>query len=533
MTAIDGELLDERHGHTQPRLFTPPLRELTPDTSNGFSVIAFAEHVLHVHLYPWQQWLLIHALELNDDGSYRFRRVIVLVARQNGKTTLMGVLAAWWLFVDSNKHPDMVPPVKFLVVGAAQTLDNAKGPYDTVKSWCNPKPETDEEAALAVDGLQAVTQKIVNNNGEEAVVCRNKARYIVRAANNIRSKSAARAVFDELREQHTEDGWNSVSQITKAVWSSQLWGISNAGDYRSIVLRKLVDAGRKLVESWNLVVEAGSHDPAAWSADHDASYGYFEWSASDGCDLRDVDAVRHANPSMGYGPMTWQSITADVDTMTEAAYRTEVLCQWVTADIIPYLDQRQWRSGIDLHSTIPDDGRVVLAVDTSVDRETTYIAAAGYRADGLPHVELIARRDGMLWVPRYLELLRESWPDIHEIAVQSKGCPAVDFVDPLTQAGWTVHLIEGFKLGACVGRFRDRVREGKLRHLPQPVVEQQAAVAVTRRLGEVQVWDRNSSAMHISALVAESEALYALETMDSEPVKSVKSAYASHGLMIL
>ena len=82
--------------------------------------------MLHVHLYPWQCWLLVHALELLEDGSYRFRKVIVLVARQNGKTTLMGVLAAWWLFVDSNKHPDRVPPVKFLVVGAAQTLDNAK-----------------------------------------------------------------------------------------------------------------------------------------------------------------------------------------------------------------------------------------------------------------------------------------------------------------------------------------------------------------------------------------------------------------------
>ena len=36
---------------------------------------------------------------------------------------------------------------------------------------------------------------------------------------------------------------------------------------------------------------------------------------------------------MGYGPMTFRSISADINGMTEAAYRTEVLCQWVTADI--------------------------------------------------------------------------------------------------------------------------------------------------------------------------------------------------------
>ena len=105
---VFGAIDDERHGVTLPRIYTPPLRPLDKNTSNGFAVIAFAEIMLHVHLYPWQQWLLVHALELLEDGSYRFRKVIVLVARQNGKTTLMGVLAAWWLFVDSNKHPDRV-----------------------------------------------------------------------------------------------------------------------------------------------------------------------------------------------------------------------------------------------------------------------------------------------------------------------------------------------------------------------------------------------------------------------------------------
>ena len=40
-------------------------------------------------LHPWQRWLLIHALELNPDRTFRFRTVIVEVARQNGKTTIL------------------------------------------------------------------------------------------------------------------------------------------------------------------------------------------------------------------------------------------------------------------------------------------------------------------------------------------------------------------------------------------------------------------------------------------------------------
>lgn len=97
-------------GYMVPRIWTRPLRPLTPETSLGYEVIEFARQYLGVAFRPWQKWLLIHALELNDDGSYRFKKVIVLVARQNGKTLLASVLATWWLLVDSARHPDMVPP---------------------------------------------------------------------------------------------------------------------------------------------------------------------------------------------------------------------------------------------------------------------------------------------------------------------------------------------------------------------------------------------------------------------------------------
>lgn len=59
----------EEKGYAEPRIWTKPLRELTPETSLGFEVIDYAREVLHVELRPWQKWLLIHALELNEDGS--------------------------------------------------------------------------------------------------------------------------------------------------------------------------------------------------------------------------------------------------------------------------------------------------------------------------------------------------------------------------------------------------------------------------------------------------------------------------------
>lgn len=117
-----------RKGCEQPRIFTPPLRELTPQTSHGFSVIAFAEHTLGIALLPWQKWLFIHALELRPDGLYRFRTVITLIARQNGKAldadTPVLTTAGWSTMGrlrvgDEVFHPDGHPT---RVVGAYEVM---------------------------------------------------------------------------------------------------------------------------------------------------------------------------------------------------------------------------------------------------------------------------------------------------------------------------------------------------------------------------------------------------------------------------
>ena len=111
-------------GSTTPRIFTPPLvtgrrgplrvrLRADPKTSMGFSVAAFAEEVLGFDLIPWQRWLLIHAMELRRDGRFRFRTLLVLVARQAGKTTIIEVKNLWKMFVLQ------VP----LIIGTAQNLD--------------------------------------------------------------------------------------------------------------------------------------------------------------------------------------------------------------------------------------------------------------------------------------------------------------------------------------------------------------------------------------------------------------------------
>jgi hypothetical protein len=532
------------YGRETPRLWTRPLRPLTPETSLGFEVIEFALVVLGIDLYPWQKWLLIHALELREDGTYRFRRVIVLVGRQNGKTTLASVLAAWWVFVDSARHPDRVPPFKFKVVGVAQNLDIAKEPWSAVKLWCDPDPETVEEAELGIEALVQATAKVRDANGSIAITARSRAHYEIRAAKNARGKPAAKVLMDEMREQRDWSAWNAVSQTTKSFWNGMLVGFSNAGDAASLVLAHqrnaalidLIAAGFEVpdyVDQGLAEAEAHANGEPVEEFLADESLGIFEWSAAPGCAKNDIDAILQSNPSIGHGSMTIEICLADIRGMTDAGYRTEVLCQWVTSRVEPYLDSADWERAadpailddhgvlLDAGSTIAADSRMVLGIDVFRERRLTRtsMVAAGYRDDGRVHLEVIAQRTGMTWVVKHAKAVRAQ-TGINQIALQTKGCDAADLVPLFVEAGFDIVDISATVLLTAAGRLSDRLREDKIRHRSQGPLNLAAANGATRPLNGMPVWDREATPVDVAPVIAANYALVGLESFVPPPPKS-------------
>ena len=531
-------------GCEEPRLWTKPLRKLTPSTSRGFAVIEFARTILGIELYPWQKWLLIHALELNPDGTYRFRKVFVIVGRQNGKTTLLTVLTLFWLFMDADRHPEHLPAHEFLILGTAQNLDLAEEAWDSALKRCDPFPEEDDEMFVVPD-LAAEARKPVKKNGSKALRLKNNARYEPRAASRMggRGKSAARVVMDEMREQQTWDVWGSVSKTKNAIFDSQLWGISSAGDAKSIVLQALRAGLIKSIEAWDTYVANGVQSIEEFANDHDIASALFEWSAPDGAELLDQAAIEQANPSVGHRAMFYESIRSDLlGDESEAVKRTEILCQWVTSLVEPYIDGAQWAELadppmlddrgrlVDPGSQIAEGSKLCLALDTTWDRSRTYLAVAGYRDDGLAHVEIIARRAGMLWaVPKVIEIAKRQ--GITHVAVQSRGCPSADFVKPLKEAGLEVIEVAATDLLNSAGRFSDRVRDGQVRHRAQKPLDLAIAGGITKALSGMPVWDREKSAVDVSPAVAVTNALFGLEVMPDP--ETYRSAYEDHEPMII
>src|SRR5699024_12400645 len=117
-------------GKTETRLFTPPLRELTPESSLGFEAVETAE-LIGRKLYPWQKYFLIASLELAP-GSFasdefpklRYQTVLLLVARQQGKSFIMSTRLLWRVLMWDG--PEVEPPLMLCgverEVGGAEIL---------------------------------------------------------------------------------------------------------------------------------------------------------------------------------------------------------------------------------------------------------------------------------------------------------------------------------------------------------------------------------------------------------------------------
>jgi hypothetical protein len=327
--------------------------------------------------------------------------------------------------------------------------------------------------------------------------------------------------MDEMREQQNWDAWDSVSQTTKAIFNSQLFGFSNAGDVRSVVLRKLRDNMISDIEDY---LARGLDDLEAYANGtlQAPTSALFEWSAPEGCAIDDIAGILQANPSIGYGEMTVEQCLQDARDMLEPRYRTEVLCQWVTSLVDSFIKIKDWSPlRVTERPEIPKGSRTVWAVDTSHDRSMSWVAAAVYAANGKPFVTVLHREASMLWVPAYLEGLAKKSGQ-REVVLQGLGAPAMEFTGALEDRGLVVHSLAGGQFAIATGRMRDAVRDRRIQVVEQPEVDMAVQAGVVTHYAENLAWSRQKSLpIDIAGLVAMSEALYGLEVLTPPPKKFV------------
>lgn len=363
-------------GKTAPRLWTPPQRKLTRATSHGYAIADFADAIGEPFL-PWQRWLAVHAMELQPDGFYRFRVVLVLVARQSGKSSVKRTISLWRLHVDGAR----------LVLGVAQDVSLAREQWqmclDTIQASPDLSEDLDQIRRVNGDEWLKLKQDLdargedidereigyEDDRADESLTLEGGGRYKIAASNRKagRGLSVDELNIDELREQRNWQAWSALSKTTMARADAQIWCMSNAGDDESVVLNQLRDAA------------LSGRDP---------SIGIFEWSAEDNCELDDWDQIRQANPGLGY-TVSEAAIRTAITTDPPNVYRTEVMCQKVD-QLDGAIDYNAWKSLADPQGNMNAlRGRIAAVLDVAPDGQHATLGVAALLDDGRPRVELV------------------------------------------------------------------------------------------------------------------------------------------------
>lgn len=478
------------------------MRTLTPETSYGYAVIHFAAVVLCRPLDPWQQWVVIHAGELLPDGRPRFRKVLIMVARQNGKTHLCAVLALYWLFVARIG----------LVLGTSTKLDYA------AESWRASVHMAQEIPALA----SRIPRRggVLEGKGSQQLLTTERCRYKIGTADRKggRSLPVERLIMDELREQTTWHAYNAAVYAMSAQPHGQAIMITNQGDATAVVLRQI----RADALAW---MEEGTGD---------SRLGLFEWSAEPTDDPLDPATWAKANPQLGrridYDTLQSEAITslapgADPDKLT--GFLTEQLCIDVP-NLNPAIRPADWEACLDPGDLAAARSRLAACVDLSPDGRHATLGVAAILDDGRVRIEAVASWSGAGCVAQ----LERELPDwVARVRPQVFGWmpngPAAAVAATIAdrrkagvRAGWpppgvTVAEIRSEIPALCMG-FGEQVIARQIAHGGQDLLNEQVKHAARQQRGPVWLFERSATgdeAAHVDALYAVAGAAHLARTL--------------------
>jgi hypothetical protein len=461
-------------GRTEARLFTPPLRPLNRRTSDGFYAADFAD-LSGDPLLPWQRWASIHALELNPDGSYRFRIILIIVARQQGKSHLKRSVSLWRMYMRPRSR----------ILGVAQEVRLAREQWKFCQDVIHDTPD-----------LAAEWANVRNVNGDEYFWLANGSRYAIGAASRKsgRGGSNDEVNIDELREQRNWDAWASLSKTTMARDNSQIWCMSNAGDDESVVLNNLRDSAL---------------------AGREPSIGIFEWSAEDGCELDDPAGWRQANPGLGY-TVSEAAIRTSLGTDPPEVFRTEVLCQRVE-HIDGAISGTSWRAcadpagNLEAHKT-----RIAACVDVAPDGAHVTLAVAAKLPDGRVRAEIAAAWPSTSAARNELPALLDKIQPV-TLAWYPSGPAAA--LAPLIRQRPGQRELKGAEVGEACQGLADLVRDRRVLHNSDPLLD--SHIGSAQKLPSGDGWRftrraRSGEAAHVDAAYAAAGAVYAALTQ-AEP----------------
>lgn len=230
---------------------------------------------------------------------------------------------------------------------------------------------------------------------------------------------------------------------------------------------------------------------------------WIEFAAVTGDDLDDPRVWEKTNPAFASGRILESTIADDRVQMSEEQFKRERLGMWETRGGASIVDMKHWQTLADPHSGI--DGNIVLSIDISPQRDTGTISAAGFRSDGLLHVETLRNQKDISWiVPSMIQL--RNIKTIKAVIIDGAS-PAATLIDDLKRSRFNVIIAGARDVAIASALFVDAVNESQLRHVDQPLLNTALAGARKRKLMDAFAFARSVSTTDITPVVSCSLAL--------------------------
>ncbi len=423
-----------------------------------------------LELDDWQQMVVRDALGvLPDSDQFAAFQVGCVVPRQNGKGGIIEAIELAALFLLDDQ----------LVIHSAHQFDTSFEAFLRMTYLMEANAD-----------LSKLVKSMTRAPGKEGInlISGQRLRYKARTRGGGRGFTCDRLIYDEAMELP-----ESVIGATIPTLSTrprpQVYYFGSAVD-------RLVHQNGHALTRLRAKAAAGEKRIA-----------YFEWGADAETPdevtdemLFDMDVVRDTNPAFGIR-ISADFVNDERTSMSSRTYAVERIGVWDPPSLeeeLGIFDAATWSDLADDESVI--DNHLWFGFDIGPARESGTIAAAGTRADGNLHIEVIERRNGTGWlVERLAELVESHSP--RGIICDERG-PVASLLPDLERAGVAVTTTSSVEFARACGSFYDAYDQKRLRHRGQPELTNAIFGAAQRPLGDAWAWSRKASTNDISPLVS-------------------------------
>lgn len=419
-------------------------------------------------LMPWQRMAADVALELDADGRFHYRRIVISVPRQAGKTTMTLALGlhrtlttpngkVWYTAQTGQSARERF--IGDLVPGAVKILGSAvnvkKGAGDTrlefpaIHSQFRPHPPNDEYLHGEQSDLNLIDEPW--------------------AFSEVKGDALIQAL--------------KPTQNTRP--NSQTVYLSTMGDARSTWWHNIVDRAREGTDDRTCICD---------------------WGLPESSDPSDLDAVIDAHPAVGYTiePQAIFDAAADMKPAEFARAYGNVRTQ----SRVSVFNAETLAAVFTETDSIAPTSRVSFGVAVSWDRARAVIAVAGFDAVGVPVVEIADARPGSAWAVDVIPRLTDHDP--LSIMVDARSPASTIAADPALAD--VVEIPDSRQLAAGTAKFLDRISNGDIRLKRDAELAAAFDVLTLKTVGDLgQMIDRKHSAGSIAHIEAAILALTGLE----------------------